>query len=187
MIDQFLKDRSNDRTDKYGGSLENRSRFMVEVVEAVVKEIGSDRVGIRLSPFTDVQDASDSNPNELAVHVAETLNKYDLLYLHVVEPRFQFTGVIQTEDSLWPMRRVYKNSFLVAGGFSRESGEEAVKSGRADVVVYGRLFLANPDLPKRFELNAPLNKYNRDTFYGQDPVVGYTDYPFLEDAVESKA
>jgi len=187
LIDQFLKDRSNDRTDKYGGSLENRSRFMVEVVEAVVKEIGSDRVGIRLSPFTDVQDASDSNPNELAVHVAETLNKYDLLYLHVVEPRFQFTGVIQTEDSLWPMRRVYKNSFLVAGGFSRESGEEAVKSGRADVVVYGRLFLANPDLPKRFELNAPLNKYNRDTFYGQDPVVGYTDYPFLEDAVESKA
>ena len=160
---------------------------MVEVVEAVTKEIGPDRVGIRASPFTDFQGATDSNPTELSVHIAETLNKFDLLYLHVVEPRFQLAGEIQTEVSLWPMRRAFMNSFFAAGGFSRESGEEAVKSGRADVVVYGRLFLANPDLPKRFALNAPLNKYDRATFYTQDPVVGYTDYPFLEDAVESKA
>jgi 12-oxophytodienoic acid reductase len=187
LIDQFLKDRINDRTDKYGGSVENRCRFMVEVVEAVTKEIGSDRVGIRVSPFTDFQGATDSNPTELSVHIAETLNKFDLVYLHVVEPRFQFGGEIETKDSLWPIRRAFKNSFIASGGFSRESGEEAVKSGRADVVAYGRLFLANPDMPRRFALNAPLNKYDRATFYAQDPVVGYTDYPFLEDPVESEA
>ena len=160
---------------------------MVEVVEAVSKEIGSQRVGLRISPFTDVQNATDSNPIELAVHIAETLNTFDLLYLHVVEPRFQFGGEVETKDSLWPIRRAFKNSFFAAGGFSRESGEEAVKSGRADVVAYGRLFLANPDMPKRFALNAPLNKYDRATFYTQDPVVGYTDYPFLENAVDCKA
>ena len=127
-------------------------------MEAVTKEIGSDRVGIRVSPFTDFQEATDSNPTELSVHIAETLNKFDLLYLHAVEPRFQFGGEIETTDSLWPIRRAFNNSFFAAGGFSRESGEEAVNSGRADVVAYGRLFLATPDMPKRFALNAPLNK-----------------------------
>ena len=181
LIDQFLKDQANDRTDNYGGSLENRSRFMEEVVEAVTREVGAQRVGIRISPFTNVADASDSNPNALALHIAKTLNRFNLLYLHVVEPRFQFTGEIQTEDSLWPIRRAYTGSLLAAGGFNLENGNEAIRTGRCDLVVYGRLFLANPDLPKRFALHAPLNKYNRATFYIQDPVVGYTDYPFLDE------
>lgn len=185
LIDQFLKDGINDRTDKYGGSRENRCRFMVEVVEAVTKEIGADRVGIRISPFTNVVDASDSDPNGLSVYIAETLNRYNLLYLHGVEPRFHPERTVQSEESLWPMRKAYKGNFLVAGGYSSEDANEAIRSGKADMVVFGRLFLANPDLPKRIALNAPLNKYDRSTFYTQDPVVGYTDYPFLGEVVQA--
>jgi len=181
LIDQFLKSGINYRTDKYGGSLENRCRFLVEILEAVNEEIGSDRVGVRLSPYTNVVDASDEDPTGLSVYLAETLNKFDLLYVHGVEPRFHPEKEVQSVESLWPMRKAYKGTFVVAGGYSAEEGNEAIRSGKADLVVYGRLFLANPDLPKRFALKAPLNKYNRATFYTQDPVVGYTDYPFLED------
>ncbi|KAG0582322.1 hypothetical protein KC19_3G051800 [Ceratodon purpureus] len=182
LIDQFLKSEVNDRTDSYGGSLENRARFMEEVVEAVTKEIGSNRTGIRVSPFTSVSDSADSNPTELGVHIAKTLNKFNMLYLHVVEPRFQFSDTpMETEDSLWPIRRAFHGSFLGAGGYNLELANEAVRSGRVDLAVFGRLFISNPDLPKRFSVNAPLNKYNRATFYTQDPVVGYTDYPFLDE------
>ncbi|KAF5204434.1 12-oxophytodienoate reductase-like protein, partial [Thalictrum thalictroides] len=118
LLDQFLKDQVNDRTDIYGGTLENRCRFPLEVVEAVANEIGADRVGIRLSPFANYMESGDSNPEALGLYMAESLNN--------------------------------------------------------------RWFLANPDLPKRFELDAPLNKYNRETFYISDPVRGYVDYPFLE-------
>ncbi|KAF2296962.1 hypothetical protein GH714_013626 [Hevea brasiliensis] len=141
LIDQFMKDQVNDRTDQYGGSLENRCRFALEIVEAVANEIGADKVGIRVSPFANLM-----------------------------------------EYSLLPMRKAFKGTFLAAGGYDREDGNKAIAENRADLVVYGRLFLANPDLPRRFELNAPLNKYNRDTFYTSDPVIGYTDYPFLEAA-----
>ncbi|KAG0615226.1 hypothetical protein M758_5G025000 [Ceratodon purpureus] len=186
LIDQFLKSSINDRTDKYGGSMENRCRFMVEVVEAVTKEIGSDRVGIRISPFTHVQDAADEDANSLSVYISETLNKFNLAYLHGVEPRYHPEADVATTESLWPMRKAYKGTFIVAGGYNAEEGNEAIRSGKADMVVYGRLFLANPDLPKRFAVGAPLNKYNRATFYSQDPVVGYTDYPFLEDVVAAQ-
>jgi 12-oxophytodienoic acid reductase len=186
LIDQFLKSGINDRTDKYGGSVENRCRFMAEVVEAVTTEIGSERVGIRISPYTHVQDAADEDATGLSVFIAETLNRFNLAYLHGVEPRFHPERVVQTEESLWPMRKAFKGPFLVAGGYNVEEGNEAIRSGKADMVVFGRLFLANPDLPKRFALGAPLNKYNRATFYSQDPVVGYTDYPFLEDVVAAQ-
>lgn len=179
LIDQFLKDGINDRTDKYGGSMENRCRFLIEVVEAVTKEIGADRIGIKISPFTASYDASDSDPVKLSVYIAETLNRYDLLYLLGVEGR-------KSSETIWPMRKAYKGNFFVGAGFNAEEGNEAIRSGKAVMVAYGRLFLANPDLVKRFALNAPLNKFNRETFYTQDPVVGYTDYPFLEDAVESQ-
>ncbi|KAJ7555575.1 hypothetical protein O6H91_05G045300 [Diphasiastrum complanatum] len=180
LIDQFLRDGINDRSDAYGGSLENRSRFALEIVEAIVNEIGAEKVGIRLSPFTNLAGASDSDPMGLGIHLAKALNKYNILYAHYVEPRFSLNGDVATDHTLLPIRKAFKNSFFAAGGFTRESGNESIASGIADAVVYGRLFLANPDLPKRFELNAPLNPYNRDTFYTQDPVVGYTDYPFLE-------
>jgi len=181
LLDQFLKDSINNRTDEYGGSLENRCRFPLEVVEAVVDEIGAERVGIRLSPFTHFSESSDSDPEALGLYLAEALNKYNILYAHYVEPRLVNSfDPVATNKSLFPIRKAFKGSFLVAGGYGREDGNEAIASGKADLVVYGRIFLANPDLPRRFELNAPLNKYDRNTFYSSDPVVGYTDYPFLE-------
>ncbi|KAG2710145.1 hypothetical protein I3760_04G011900 [Carya illinoinensis] len=183
LIDQFMKDQVNDRTDQYGGSLENRCRFALEIVEAVANEIGAERVGIRLSPFADYLESGDSNPKELGLYMAESLNKYGILYCHMVEPRMN--GVLEkpnTSDSLLPMRKAFKGSFIVAGGYDREEGNNAIIENRTDLVAYGRLFLANPDLPRRFELDVLINKYNRETFYTSDPVIGYTDYPFLEDS-----
>ncbi|KAI4324223.1 hypothetical protein L6164_023777 [Bauhinia variegata] len=183
LIEQFLKDQVNDRTDKYGGSLENRCRFVFEIVEVVVDEIGAERVGIRLSPFQDYCEAGDSNPEELGVYLVNALNKYGLAYCHVVEPRMKTLGEkFECSESLVPMRKAFNDTFLVAGGYEREDGNKAIVENRADLVVYGHIFLANPDLPERFKLNAPLNKYNGATFYrsNPDPVVGYTDYPFLE-------
>ncbi|KAG8378506.1 hypothetical protein BUALT_Bualt08G0144200 [Buddleja alternifolia] len=182
LIEQFLKDQANDRTDQYGGSLENRCRFALEIVDAVSNEIGAYRVGIRLSPFADYMECGDSNPKALGLYMAEAINKYELLYCHMVEPRMK-TVIVKTEcpHSLVPMRKAFKGTFIVAGGYDREDGNKAVAENRADLVAYGRHFLANPDLPKRFKINAPLNEYNRETFYAPDPVVGYTDYPFLED------
>ena len=177
-----MKDQVNDRTDKYGGSLENRCRFALEVVEALAEEIGPDRVGIRLSPFADYNKCGDSNPEALGLYMAKSLNKFDIAYCHVVEPRMNVMGEIsKTTFGLLPMRKAFNGTFIVAGGYDREGGNNAVANNRTDLVAYGRLFLANPDLPKRFQLNAPLNKYNRETFYIPDPILGYTDYPFLED------
>ncbi|KAG2377170.1 putative 12-oxophytodienoate reductase [Vigna angularis] len=153
LLEQFMKDAVNDRSDEYGGSLENRCRFALEVVEAVVKEIGAERVGIRLSPFTNHAECEDSDPIALGLYMASALSKY---------------------------RKAFNGSFIAAGGYSREDGINAVAENRTDLVAYGRLFLANPDLPKRFGLDAPLNKYNRGKFYSHDPVIGYTDYPFLQ-------
>ncbi|XP_044511414.1 12-oxophytodienoate reductase 2-like [Mangifera indica] len=181
LIEQFMKDQVNDRTDQYGGSLENRCRFALEIVEAVVNEIGAERVGIRLSPFADFMEAGDSNPKALGLYMAESLNKYDILYCHMVEPRMRAVlEKCECPHNLLPMRKAFNGTFLVAGGFDREDGIKAIVEGHPNLVVYGRWFLANPDLPKRFELNAPLNKYHRDTFYTEDHVIGYTDYSFLE-------
>ncbi|XP_027773742.1 12-oxophytodienoate reductase 1-like [Solanum pennellii] len=181
LIDQFMKDKVNDRTDQYGGSLENRCRFALEIVEAIVNEIGADRVGIRLSPFADYMESGDSNPRTLGLYMAESLNKYDIAYCHIIEPRMKTVGVkVECPESLVPLRKAFKCTFLVAGGYDRGDGNNTLLEDRADLVVYGRLFLANLDLPKRFELDAPLNKYNRETFYISNPLVGYTDYPFLE-------
>ncbi|KAB2616853.1 12-oxophytodienoate reductase 11 [Pyrus ussuriensis x Pyrus communis] len=181
LVDQFLKDHVNDRTDQYGGSVENRCRFALEIVEAVVNEIGADKVGIRLSPFADFMDSGDSNPKELGLCMANSLNKYGILYCHMVEPRITIAAEKRDHShSLVPMRKAFNGTFIAAGGYEKEDGNNALAEGRADLIAYGRIFLANPDLPKRFELTAPLNKYNRETFYTSDPVVGYTDYPFLE-------
>ncbi|WJX54659.1 12-oxophytodienoate reductase 1 [Trifolium repens] len=181
LLEQFMKDKVNDRTDEYGGSLENRCRFALEVVEAVANEIGAERVGLRLSPFADYAESGDSNPKELGLYMANALNKYGILYLHMVEPRMKtIHEKFECPHSLVPMRKAFNGTFLAAGGYDRHDGINAIAENRTDLVVYGRLFLANPDLPKRFALNAPLNKYKRETFYISDPVLGYTDYPFLE-------
>lgn len=185
LVDQFMKDSVNDRTDRYGGSLENRCEFALEVVKAVADEIGPDRVGIRMSPFANYLESGDSNPEALGLYMANALNRFNILYLHVIEPRMIELGEkFETPHSLLPMRKAFKGTFISAGGFGREDGNEAVAKNRTDLVAYGRHFLANPDLPRRFELDAPLNRYNRDTFYIADPVVGYTDYPILDEPAD---
>ncbi|KAK1263539.1 12-oxophytodienoate reductase 1 [Acorus gramineus] len=181
LIEQFMKDSVNDRTDEYGGSIENRCRFAREVVEAVIDEIGHERVGMRLSPYSDYMECYDSNPNDLGMYMARTLSKYKLVHLHVVEPRMVVVeGRMKIQHSLRPMREAFGGTFIAAGGYNREEGNKVVKEGYTNLVAFGRLFLANPDLPRRFESDAPLNKYDRKTFYIPDPVIGYTDYPFLD-------
>jgi 12-oxophytodienoic acid reductase len=188
LIDQFTKDGINDRTDEYGGSVENRSRFLLEIVAAVAKEIGAHRLGVRLSPFSHYADASDSDPVSHFTYLIQALQPFNLLYVHCVEPRVKGNTDIETNESLEPIRKAWKHStFIAAGGYSRDEANEAVKTGRADLIVFGRFFVSNPDLPLRFKLHAPLNHYDRSTFYTQDPVIGYTDYPFLsEDWEEEK-
>lgn len=190
-----MKDGINERTDDYGGSLENRCKFTIQVVEAVVSAIGGDRVGLRISPAIDHLDAMDSNPLALGLAVIEKLNTLQtdrnskLAYLHVTQPRYTAYG--QTESGrhgsadeeaqlIRAWRSMYQGTFICSGGFTRELGIEAVADGDADLVAYGRLFISNPDLVLRLKMNAPLNKYVRATFYTPDPVVGYTDYPFLK-------
>ncbi|KAH7519274.1 12-oxophytodienoate reductase 3 [Ziziphus jujuba] len=194
LIDQFLKDGINDRVDEYGGSVTNRCKFLMQVVQSVVAAIGADRVGVRISPAIDHLDALDSNPLGLGLAVIERLNKLQqnnaaqLAYLHVTQPRYTAYGQTEsgrpgTEDEethlIRSMRKAYEGTFMCSGGFTRELGMQALADGDADLVSYGRLFISNPDLVLRFKLNAPLNRYIRKTFYTQDPVIGYTDYPFL--------
>ncbi|KAL6224252.1 hypothetical protein ACLB2K_003107 [Fragaria x ananassa] len=193
LIDQFLKDGINDRTDEYGGSLANRCKFLIQTVEAVVEALGADRVAIRISPAIDFYDATDSDPIGLGLAVIERLNKLQhnigskLAYLHVTQPRLTTIMTLAPteldEDReaqfMRTLREAYEGAFMASGGFTMELGMETVSSGVADLVSYGRDFISNPDLVLRFRLNAPLNKYNRETFYTHDPVVGYTDYPFL--------
>lgn len=193
IIDQFLKDGINDRTDGYGGSLPNRCRFLLEVTRAIVSSIGSDRVAVRVSPAIDHLDAYDSNPMQLGMAVVERLNALQqetgqLAYLHVTQPRYAAYGQTESgphgsaeEESrlMRTLRGAYQGTFMCSGGYTRELGLEAVESGDADLVSYGRYFISNPDLVERFRLNAGLNKYVRKTFYTPDPVVGYTDYTFL--------
>jgi len=194
LIDQFLKDGINERTDEYGGSLSNRCRFLLEVTRAVVSAIGADRVAVRVSPAIDHLDAYDSNPLQLGLAVVDRLNALQqevgrlLAYFHVTQPRYTAYGQTESgqhgsaeEESrlMRALRGAYRGTFMCSGGYTRELGVEAVESGDADLVSYGRLFIANPDLVERFRRDAPLNKYVRKTFYTPDPVVGYTDYPFL--------
>nr|XP_010932417.1 12-oxophytodienoate reductase 7 [Elaeis guineensis] len=194
LIDQFLKDGINDRSDAYGGSLPNRCRFLSEITRAVVSAIGPDRVGVRISPAIDHLDAYDSDPLGLGLAVIGRLNAIQrdagerLAYLHVTQPRYTAYGQTESgrqgsvdEESrlMRAWRDGYEGTFICSGGFTREMGMEAVTQGDADLVSYGRLFISNPDLALRFKVNGDLNRYKRATFYTHDPVVGYTDYPFL--------
>ncbi|KAG2436722.1 hypothetical protein HXX76_006246 [Chlamydomonas incerta] len=179
LIDQFIKDSVNDRTDEYGGSIENRCRFALEVVEAVVAAVGADRVGIRLSPFTNFLDAADSTPYGTHVYLCEQLNRHGLAYLHMVEPRMAGNEERATVETLLPFRAVWKGAFIAAGGFRPATGAQAVAAAHCDLVAYGRWYLANPDFHKCILLGAPLNPYHRDTFYSGG-TEGYTDYLTLE-------
>lgn len=180
LIDQFLQDGSNQRTDEYGSSIENRARFLLEVVEAVASIWGAQRVGIKLSPSNTFYGMYDSNPEATFSYVLNALNRFDLAYVHLMEPN---EVDLATRDVLNPVtplfRPIYKGTLITNGGYDQEKGNAILVSGDADLVSFGKLFLANPDLPKRFELNAPLNTPDPKTFYAPDEK-GYTDYPFFE-------
>jgi N-ethylmaleimide reductase len=178
LLDQFLRDGTNRRTDDYGGSVENRARLTLEVTEAVTKVWGADRVGIRFSPGGVFNDMHDSDPLATFSYVLHELNRFHLGYVHLI---------VSTEDDirhgavpvpLAALRQEFQGPLIVANGFTRETATRAIAEGIADAVAFGRLFLANPDLPERFRLNAPLNTPDELTFYG-GAEKGYTDYPAL--------
>ena len=182
LIDQFLRDGSNKRTDRYGGSVENRARFLVEVTEAVVGVWGPERVGVRLSPNGAFNSMHDSNPRAIFGHVAKELQRLNLAYLHFVRamPSDDVPGGPIDADFFRPL---FKNAIISAGGFTdKAQAEAALKGGNADLAAFATLFISNPDLPARFKQNAPLTPADRATFYGGD-AKGYTDYPTLEAAV----
>jgi len=174
LLDQFVNSSSNQRTDDYGGSVENRARLLVEVIEAVREIWGSDRMGVRLSPLGTFNDMGDDDPEVTFGHIAERLSAYDLAYLHVVNPNE--SGSVATIMKV--MREKYDGTLIVAGGFDREKAETWLQQGDADLVAFGRLFLANPDLPERFRQRAHLNTDDPSTYYGGG-AKGYTDYPTL--------
>eukprot|EP00249_Psilotum_nudum_P011563 c23243_g1_i2 orf=218-1429(+) len=180
LIDQFLKDGINDRTDGYGDSLSNRCKFCLQVTAAIAEEIGSDRTAIRISPTIDHIGANDSDPLALGLYLIDKLNKLNLAYVHVTEPRFRSEGVKDTRENCLLLRQAYRGAFITSGGYTKESGIQAIQTGYADLVAYGRLFISNPDLPKRFAMNLDLNKYDQSTFYTHDQVKGYIDYPAKE-------
>ncbi len=182
LLDQFLHDSSNQRTDSYGGSIENRTRLLLEVTQAVVRVWGADRVGIRLSPSGTFNDVQDTDPKALFTYVVSALNRFGLAYLHLVEPRVSGNETVDdpnSELSVEYFRPIFKGKLITAGGYDRDRGNAVLASGKADLVAYGRLFISNPDLPQRLALNTHLNPYDRSTFYGGDER-GYTDYPTLE-------
>jgi N-ethylmaleimide reductase len=178
LIDQFLRDGSNKRTDLYGGSIENRTRFLFEVVEAVTQAIGADRTGLRLSPVTPANDASDSNPFPLFSHAIEGLNRHNLAYLHMVEGATGGPRDIVPDFDFQALRRAFHGPYIANNGYDFAMADAALREGRADLIAFGRPYIANPDLVERLKSGAPLAELNRETLYGGDEH-GYTDYPAL--------
>ncbi len=182
LIEQFLEDGTNQRTDRYGGSKENRVRFLLEIVAAVSTAIGSDRLGVRLSPFGQYGGIHDSSPQALFTFIIKALNQHRLAYLHLIEARGSEIGLTDElhQDALNNaalFRPVFDGPLLSAAAYSPESAAQAIEKQHADAIAFGRLFIANPDLPKRIQFGLPLTAYDRATFYGGD-AHGYTDYPF---------
>lgn len=185
LIDQFLRSGSNRRTDAYGGSVENRARFLLEVTEAVAGVWGGDRVGVRLSPLSPFNDMSDADPAETFGYAAAALNAFGLAYLHVVEPVGPGLPLPGGEERITgALRRAFRGNLVLNGGFDAAAAEAALAAGEGDLVAFGVPFLANPDLLERFAAGAPLNEPDRASFYGGTEQ-GYTDYPTLAE-VESR-
>jgi N-ethylmaleimide reductase len=180
LLDEFLRDGTNQRTDSYGGTFENRARILLEVTAAVVAVWGAERVGIRLSPSGTFNDMTDSDPETFFVYLLGQLNRFGLAYLHVVDA---LEGDIRhgaNVINLEVLRKAYQGTLIVCGGYDQVSAEDVIAQGDADLVAFGQLYIANPDLVERFNLNAPLNEPDVNTFYGGNEK-GYTDYPALAD------
>jgi N-ethylmaleimide reductase len=181
LIDQFLEDGTNQRTDRYGGSVKNRMRFLLEVVESVSAVTGSQKLGVRLSPFGQYGGIHDSNPMRLFTSVVKELSEYNLAYLHLIEGRGSEIGLgdelhADSLDNARIFRPEYEGNLISAAAYTPETGHEAIEARYVDAIAFGRLFIANPDLVARIEQGLSLNAYDRSTFYGGDEH-GYTDYP----------
>jgi N-ethylmaleimide reductase len=181
LIEQFLQSRTNFRSDRYGGSIENRARFLMDITHAVLEVWEASRVGVRLSPYGIANDSGEADPMPLYSHVVQSLNPLGLAYLHFIEPRSSGAGRAEVNHQNVPsamvlFRPIWRGVLMAAGGFSGETAEAAIAAGHADAIAFGRIFISNPDLPRRLREGLPLTPYNRATFYGGEEA-GYTDYP----------
>ncbi|MFH0299398.1 alkene reductase [Bradyrhizobium sp. 31Argb] len=181
LIEQFLQSRSNLRTDQYGGSIENRVRFLMEVTKAVVEVWGANRVGVRLSPYGIANGSGEADPMPLYSTAIKSLDLLGLAYLHFIEPRSSGAGRAEVNHQNVPSamvlyRPMWSGVLITAGGFTGETADAAIAAGHADAIAFGRIFISNPDLPRRLQRSYPITPYNRATFYGGEEK-GYTDYP----------
>jgi N-ethylmaleimide reductase len=181
LIEQFLQSHTNLRTDRYGGGIENRARFLMEVTEAVIEVWGANRVGVRLSPYGIANGSGEPDPMPLYTQAIKSLNPLGLAYLHFIEPRSSGAGRAEVNHQNVPsamvlFRPIWSGVLISAGGFTGETAEAAIAAGHADAIAFGRIFISNPDLPRRLKHGYPLTPYNRATFYGGEET-GYTDYP----------
>ena len=184
LVDQFIQDGTNQRTDEYGGSVENRARFALEVVEAVAGVFGADRTGIRLAPTGNVGGITDSNRLATFSYLTEQLNKLGLAYLHVIEalPGHRMAAQPGQEPIAPALRQIFQGPFILNGGYTQETAEAALGNNEADLIAFGTPFIANPDLVERYQRGTALNDPDQATFYGGDDH-GYIDYPSLEESL----
>jgi N-ethylmaleimide reductase len=187
LLDQFLQDGSNHRTDDYGGTVAKRARFLLEVLDGIAGDIGSQRMGVRLSPHGNLGGLSDSDTIPHFRHIIAEVSERAPAYLHLIEPRASSAGIgddasVDSADNLALFRSLFAGPVITAGGYDRKSGAEAVLHGGADAVAFGRMFIANPDLPERIRRDGTLNIFDRSTSYGGG-ANGYTDYANLPAAV----
>lgn len=180
LLDQFLKTKTNKRDDQYGGSVENRARLLLEVLDAVTNAWDGAHVGLRLSPFSPANDVDDENPQETFEYVIKELNKFGLAYLHMVEGATGGSRKLDEGESLEKLRKIFDGIYMGNNGYDRDLAIKTVENGDADLIAFGRPYIANPDLAKRLERDAPLNKGDSGTYYGGGEN-GYIDYPFLEE------
>ena len=178
LIDQFLRDGTNKRDDAYGGSVENRARLLREVTAAVLTVWEPGQVGVRISPTNPFNDIVDSNPQMTFEAITEELNAYGLAYLHVVEDR-------ATGFDFQKLRQIFSGAYMANGDYKRDSAIEAIETEQADFIAFGKLFIANPDLPERLRTNAGFNAAREESFYAGG-AEGYDDYPFLQTEEEGK-
>jgi N-ethylmaleimide reductase len=181
LLEQFLQSNSNLRTDQYGGSFENRTRLLLEIAQAVIGVWGANRIGVRLSPYGIANGSGEADPMPLYTHVVKALDRLGLAYLHLIEPRSSGAGRAEVNWQNVPsamvlFRPLWRGVLMTAGGFTGETAEAAIAQGHSDAIAFGRIFISNPDLPRRLQHGFPLTPYNRATFYGGEEV-GYTDYP----------
>lgn len=178
LPDQFLATNSNQRTDQYGGSITNRARFTLDIIDALIIEIGAEKVGIRLSPMGSFNDIADTESEAMTLYLANELNKRQIAYIHINEPTWN-NGQPYSVEFRKQLRQAFPRPIIVCGAYTQESAEHIIKSELADLVAFGRPYIANPDLVERFQQQAELNAPDPNTFYGGNEK-GYTDYPLLE-------